>query len=252
MNEDSNSNDDSGLGKAWWASAVVVLAVLAGLVAVLLNRHHDSTGQTAPSSSAASSAASSDASTATSSTTGATAPVGDSWPDAGCNGSSGSSGAPQQALLAVTWQPVGTVSLPSSKDLGPTTVNGPVRSCFQHSPAGAVVAAANTFGALTASNFRQVLTQRMTAGTGRDQTMADTQATDFEGGIGQFQGYKLNGCSPTACNLSLAVQSSGLWGQEDFSLVWSGGDWKLNGDYPLAQIGPMSGGLPQGWVAWTP
>lgn len=261
MTEDKNG--DEGMGRAWWASALVVLVVVVGLVAVLVTRDDrpakDTTASSTPGPSsmpsASTTAADPSASTnvsSSSTTTTATVPTSAAWPDAGCNGTPGS-GAPAQAgLLAVSWEPVGAVSLPTSKALGPAKVNGPVRSCFNHSPAGAVMAAANTFGSLTLTNHREVLLARMTPGPGRDRTLAEVRPSDFDGGMGQFTGYRLNGCTPTACNLSLAVQSAGIWGQEDFTMIWSDGDWKLNGAYPLGAMGLLPNGLPQGWVAWAP
>lgn len=262
MTEDKNV--DEGMGRAWWASALVVLVVVVGLVAVLVTRDDrpakDTTASSTPGPSSAPSgsttAADPSASTnvsSSSTTTADTVPTSAAWPEAGCNGTPGS-GAPAQAgLLAVSWEPVGAVSLPSSKVLGPTKVNGPVRSCFNHSPGGAVMAAANITGSLGSTTYRQVLTAQMTAGPGRDQTIskAAQDAVTDTGERGQLNGYKIGACTPAACNVSLAIQGRGIWVQQDVSLVWHNGDWYLNGQVPLASGGLLPNGLPPGWVAWS-
>lgn len=256
MTEEKNS-DDPGMGRAWWASAVVVVIVVVGLVAVLVTRGSrqggdDAAGARSSSSTPTRSASSSPTSSSASSSSTPARPTADAWPDAGCNGSPGSAAPAQAGLLAVSWEPVGSMSLPTSKELGPTKTTDSLRRCFQHSPAGAVMAAANIFGSLAPANYRQVLQQQMTPGAGRDQTMVDLVPSDLTGPRGQFAGYKLNGCTPAACNLSLAIQGQGVWGQEDFTLVWSDGDWKLDGTYAIPPLGQLPSGLPQGWVAWAP
>lgn len=262
---EKNDQETEGLGKAWWASAVVVALVVLGLVTVLVNRSRET--DAAPADSATTStrssalsgtpgSASASATSTTAATTTSTQPSGPvsepGWEDKGCHGSPGTSRTPTDALSKVSWQPVGSMSLPTAEELGPGTVEGPLRRCFQHSAAGAVMAASNIFGSLQPTTYEQVLNQQMTPGAGRNETLATTVPADLSGARGQIAGYKLNGCSPTACNVSLAIQGQGVWGQEDLTLVWNDGDWKLNGAYPIPDLGQLPDGLPAGWVAWTP
>lgn len=252
---DGGKNDrGSGLGKWWWASAVVVLLVVAAAVWLAVDP--------APSPSAArptvtrtvgpSGAPVAPPSTSVSSgSTSSSANVPGAWADRGCNGSSGSSARPAAAPGGVTWMPLGAMSVPTSPTLGPAKVTAPYRECFQHSPAGALLAAVNIQDAAGANlqTAVKVLQHQVTAGPGRDSAIAAATGPDAAVGYASPIGFQFGACSPTSCIVNVVFSGGGS--AEEFTdlMVWSGGDWKLNGtNIPEPSLVQ---GLPSGFIPWS-
>lgn len=130
---------------------------------------------------------------------------------------------------AVTWTPVSGLSAPVSPQLGPAQVSGPggvLRECYAHSPSGAVVAAMNiTVGGSVTTVGNIVVQRQWTPGPGKQEALAQ------QGQAGTFTiaGFQLQGCTPAHCLVSVAASAAGSYAAAQVPLVWSGGDWKVDG-----------------------
>lgn len=242
--------ENTGLGKWFWFSAVVVGFVAAALVVVLVSPGGKKDSSTASSSSGARSNASA---TAPAPGDGASTPVSSpdaAWADRGCNGTSGDTAVPSTPPSGVTWQPQGAMSYPTSGELGPKSTQGVIRTCFQHSPAGALVAAGNILVAASSEpqTAASVMRRQFTAGAGKDQMIAGLNDPNNQAGTASPSGFQFGACAPTRCIVNLFI--SGGQGAATFTMpmVWSEGDWKLDGTLKLAPR--LVQALPAGWSQW--
>ncbi|NYJ76537.1 hypothetical protein [Allobranchiibius huperziae] len=228
--DDNNENDDTAGGgiassPVWWAAGGVIVLVIAGLLWILLSR--GGSGSTAtptrtvtasPTVSTTGTGSLSGTSTATSSTASG---VG------GCNVPGGNGLVPTSAIPA-TWQTVGAVAVPVSSTAGPKTITGPegsLRSCYQHSPTGAVIAAMNIALASSSSNGHAVIEQGYTPGPGK--TEAEQLPADPSNAA--IAGFKTEACTQSSCLVRIAITVQGQNIEGTMPMVWSGGDWKVNG-----------------------
>ena len=247
MSSEDPQPKDEGLGKWWYVSAALVFAVVIGAVAVVWSGSRSSSSASPSKSAGAPPAA------------GAGQPGnsgGDGWSgDRGCAQTPGTGTFDGSALGAVSWQAVGNSSAPGSEVLGPVKVTGPVRQCFQHSPAGALVAAVNIISGLGADHATQaaVAQAQVTAGDWQQQLLAASDDSDSGGGsgAGTVAGYQLGGCEPASCLVNLAMYGQGIYYTVALPMVWQDGDWKLAGQSaPIPGRGMTS--IPAGWTTWTP
>lgn len=244
MSSEDSQPTDEGLGKWWYVSAALIVAVVIGAVAVVW------------SSRTGSAAAGPTPGVSTPGIAGnAGSSGGDPWSgDRGCAKVAGTGTFDAAALAGVSWQAVGNSSAPGSEVLGPVNNAGAVRQCFQHSPAGALVAAVNILSGLGADHATQkaVAQAQLTSGTWQQQLVA-TESSDSGGGTGPgtVAGYQLGGCNPDNCLVNLAMYGQGIYYTVAFPMVWQAGDWKLAGQSaPVPGRGMTS--VPVGWTTWTP
>ena len=229
--------DRDGLGKAFWLSAVIALVVLIGLVAVLVipgGRKGASSGSGSSESGSGGGAAS----------------RASGWDDHGCNGSSGDSKVPTAPPSGVTWQPQGSMSVPTSSELGPKRTEGVVRTCFQHSPSGALLAASNILiGASSGpQTSAQVMSRQITEGAGKNDMIAGLNDPNNKAGTASPSGFQVGACTPSRCIVSLLASGGEGAVTVTMPMVWSEGDWKLDGTQKLNPA--LAQGLPGGWVQW--
>lgn len=239
--------ESSGLGKWFWLSAAVAVAVLACLVYVLVA---PAPKQASPSPSQAGAGAPAPASGGSSPATSASSTAPEAWGDTGCNGTSGSSDLPKGPPSGVTWQAQGAMSYPTSKDLGPKKTDGVVRTCFQHSPSGALLAAANIIvGASSGPDTSEAVMQRQfTAGPGKTTMIAGVHEPDNKAGTASPAGFQIGACTPQRCIVNLFLTGGEGSGSFTMPMVWSDGDWKLDGTLELRPM--LSVALPAGWSQW--
>lgn len=267
MSENSSNGGagSGGLGGWWWASAAVVVAVVASLVFILLRPHTTSTGpagavptQSTTGSTISSSSPASSAPDATApppaGATSTGSPVEAAWSDTGCNGTSGPVKAPASVMTDVTWKPFLTAAIPSSPTLGPKRAGAgsPLRQCFQHSPAGALMAATNiAFTEFPPSTGATVIEKQYVAGPGQAKALSDLRSRTAASAPGQIVGYQLAGCTASACNVNLAVFGGGMYATAVVPMVWRGGDWLVDGSQTIPDGGIVAG-LPAGFSGWGP
>jgi hypothetical protein len=142
---------------------------------------------------------------------------------------------PKVAPPAVTWQFDADMLIPLQVAAGPaTTATTGVRSCFAHSPTGAVLAAMVMLGQIRNPDLTEdVLLTRVLPGQGRDRALAEFRnpTTPHEPGTVQFAGFKVMLYEPTRAILQIAVQAN----ERDLAALqvtmrWTKGDWKAQLD----------------------
>jgi hypothetical protein len=233
---------------AWYAASAVMLAVALGVVGILVwpAGGGDSPTAPGPAPTAAPSPAGLGTQTAPATPTGSPTPE-PGWRDLGCNGTRGDTTIPSLPPK-VTWDPVGTMSAPRSPDLGPAKIDGFARTCFQHSPSGALAAATNftvVSWTVPTRNRLAVLGPLVTAGEVRTEIVgAETGPT----GGARIVAAHVEGCAPERCNLVIAFSVGSQLVATSLSMVWAGGDWRLDGtaNEPATAIDAV----PPGYLAW--
>lgn len=254
---DEEEDGGTGLGRWWWASAAVVgVVVLAGAWVAFVPGKSSSTGSvpdvTVTASGSPGSAQQPPSSAAAVPSAPSSLPkVPGAWPGVGCNGTSGSSKIPTQPPSGVSWVSLGSMSVPTGEQLGPRHLQSPYRQCFQHSPAGALLAAANIGPAASVNPAEgsKVLMRQMTPGAGRDSQISDLEDPSAGPGTASPSGFTFGACAPTVCQLTLLESSDGYYVQIQMSMVWTDGDWKVDGQTtPSPAVGTT---MPVGYVPWS-
>ncbi|MFT8395949.1 hypothetical protein [Propionibacterium sp.] len=230
------------------AAAVIVAIVILGVLAVILFNRHPAA---APAGAAPSTVTS--------------PPVTEQSPrsaDASVCGLSGlvRSGTLTTAPTVDQWQYEGTVAYPTNKKYGPgRTDEQGIRTCFQHSPTGALYMAANTVAAASDPDRSKVAAwapEAISSGTYRDQLLSgvgSTTSTSDESVRYHIVGFHVLTYSMSAATVDIALQVSGSGKTFDASavyyLVWQDGDWKANADmqspFSFSTIADLSG-----YVMW--
>lgn len=251
--EPQNRQERSGLGPGWWAAAALVAALLVGLVYVLIQggRNNDS-ATSAPTATPPTSAGNAPTLTAPSTsaapmTAAPSTPNVTSWNDRGCNAQVSASGDPLGQLAATAWTPFLTSAVPSSPTLGPTKVSGSIRQCYAHSPAGAIVAAANLSIMMNADDGQKVIETQWTPGPGRTKVAQDMAVSSHQPAA--IAGYTLTGCSPSRCNVQLAATQGGQYITVLVAMVWQDGDWLVDGSVVPAESA-VTTSFPAGFTQW--
>lgn len=226
------------------AVLVLVIVLLGGFVAVRVARNGDTTASP-PASTGPQSPSATEASTPTGSDVSV------------CGLPAGTAAGELKSAPAVTWAYQGTIAYPSSPEFGPgKTAPEGYRYCFQHSPAGAVVMAANAMAqgsdpelddtwpeyVLGEGRYRDEL-------AGKTGTGAGTSGTRMK-----IAGFKVLAYEGTTARVDLGVQVSSqnqnLTVSGVYELVWQNGDWKISADVqqPLdvSTISDLAGYTPWG------
>lgn len=249
----SDSNDTregwTGIGKWWYAAAALVAVVVIGFVLVILLPDPDkNTGTSNPPT------APTPTSTPPSSPASTPSPDEAGWADGGCSGS-GDDQVPHDAPDA-EWVPLGSSTVPTSAEVGPKQVDGLLRRCYQHSPSGALFAVTNILAAANAdptssAQAVRILTEQFTPGKGRDQALEDVQQPDYAPSALTAVAYQVTSCDPSRCNLKIVYElPAGPLAETSTSVVWSGGDWLIDGNVP--GNGRSVTSVPPGFTAWGP
>lgn len=222
------SDEARGRGRNFMLSALVVAAiVILGLVITLVNVLGG--GASTPPSSAstvspsASSTPSSPASTSATSSADTDASV-CGLTDVQLTGTVAT--APQ-----ATWALVGTTAAPSISGQGPGKIDSDgYRSCYAHTPVGALTAAANYAAVGSNPPMREKFIQQATApGPGRDALLRQPAVGQNSQSVRiQIAGFRMLRYTGTEADVDLAIRSSngGLGGAVMY-LQWSEGDWKI-------------------------
>ncbi len=206
------------LGRAWaiGAAVIVALIVLAAVVVIWATRG----GGTPPAATPSPSPPASPSMAPSSSPSGATVQ---------------DQAVPVTPPQGVTWSLFQSVALPSSRTAGPTRVGGPVYAGDAHTPAGALLAAAQIGSRYLISpggGWRQVVEQQVVPGPGRDvyiQKRAKVDSTSVAPGTyGQFAGFRFVTYAPDTAVIQYVTRfSNGNLQVATDTVHWFDGDWKL-------------------------
>lgn len=232
------------------ASIVVVAAILVlGLVLVLSNAfgggddQQPDAGGPPPASSTADSTGSS-----------STSPEGSEPSVCGLPGEE-DSGTVATAPVAV-WSLVGTTAAPAVEGSGPGEVEPDgYRSCYAHTPTGALIAAANYAAIGSEASLREKYYERaIVPGLGQN-ALLDKPITGSNGGGVRVQiaGFRVLRYTGDQADLDLAIRTSrGAIAGAVLNLQWSDGDWKLRLADDGTELSPVVQ-LPDlaGYVPWS-
>ncbi|EWT04614.1 hypothetical protein N864_09000 [Intrasporangium chromatireducens Q5-1] len=156
------------------------------------------------------------------------------------------------------WEFQGTTAYPTSPTYGPgeTDENG-VRYCFQHSPEGALFAAANA--AVQGSNPETVgpwLEYFIAEGPHRDVILGQGQgaADELAGVRVDIAGFRVLSYEGDTARVDIALRGSSQGQTVNLSMVytleWENGDWKLTVTDPSAPINVATIPDLSGYIAW--
>jgi hypothetical protein len=159
--------------------------------------------------------------------------------------------------LPTKWELLGRVAVPTDpKGIGPGRTDGTVRTCYQHSPTGALYAAANLVGlGFIPEGPKLIYKDLMARSPERDQLLATPPAETPEDRslTMQIGGFKVASYSGDSAKLIIGVKgtkapSTGFYGSMTYVLRWEDGDWKVdpNGTSTMNQVHDLSD-----FVPWT-
>lgn len=153
------------------------------------------------------------------------------------------------------WSLVGTIAAPTVDGQGPAVVDDDgFRSCFAHTPTGAVVAAANLAALGSYPPVRTRFNHEAIApGPGRDALLTEPASQGSSDGVRlELAGFQLLRYTGEQADLDLAFRSSTgqLFGFTVY-LTWAEGDWKArmaDDGSALSSISPITD--LSSYVAW--
>lgn len=159
------------------------------------------------------------------------------------------------------WELVGRMVAPTAPDrFGPKSRDHGVRSCFAHSPTGALYASVNVVATATDAKLWEPLARHLVAkGVGRDRALKDIggEAAAPVSSTIQVAGFSFRTYEPEAATVSLAFRvdaggQSAFFARLPMRMTWEDGDWKFviadNGD-PFADLSRIPDLA--GYVTWS-
>lgn len=158
---------------------------------------------------------------------------------------------------SAVWAYQGTVAYPTSPTIGAgDTAPEGYPFCFQHSPEGALFAAATSLAAASNPEISNAWAQyALSEGTYRDSLLSSAGATSDGSGVRlQVVGFRVLAYDGDTARVDLAVRGSSqgqtITASVVYSLVWQDGDWKINANvaepFDFATIPDTSG-----YTAWA-
>ncbi len=154
------------------------------------------------------------------------------------------------------WDYEGTTAYPVSAVYGPAEVDPDgIRTCFQHSPEGALFWAANAIAQGSGKNKQAWADHAVSEGPYRDRLMQDDGAgengSDSRTRVAGFRLLSYAG-STAQVDIAVTVTTSGevVTMSCVYSMVWRGGDWKIDSDAPDALSMVQIPGL-SGYILWS-
>lgn len=248
-----DNDDDAGDGSRFWeergfvAATIVVGAVLVCLLVWFFARGGSDTPAAQPSETPSNVVVPTEQPTeepsvppATptevptgSSTTTPSAPPPINSSTGGCRNKHPDMRMPTAAPPAVTWQFDADMLIPLQVAGGPATEDSSgVRSCFAHSPTGAVLASMVLLGQIVNPAItEQVLLTRVLPGPGRNRALAEFKnpTTPHVTGQVQFAGFKLIDYQSNRAIIQIAAQvNERNTASLPVTMVWVNGDWKAS------------------------
>ncbi len=160
----------------------------------------------------------------------------------------------------VTWNVVGSMSVPQSGPLGPQHTQDGVNVCFAHNPNGALLAAINYYAEGTSATVtgRQLAEQLMVnvpkALLAQSGNGASGELEQAAGGPVQIAGYKFDSYSAPQATYDVVIQGpKGALESITTTMIWTGQDWRYSwptgGDPSMEVLQERT--LTAPYVAWS-
>ena len=164
----------------------------------------------------------------------------------------------------VEWTALGAIYAPSSEEHGPGSVDSDtgVRSCYSHTPEGALLAATNMLAASGDPELLLETTRKLGMDSpGKEVSIGRIQEQIAEGGSSsvpvQIAGFRLLSYTEDAATVEVVAAaddgSEKVYITTSGDLVWHNGDWHfVYGDDGSG--GPVSGRVSDlsGYIPWGP
>jgi len=161
----------------------------------------------------------------------------------GCDLPAGDQAVPDDTPRDTRWELVGKMIAPTApKTYGPAVVDDGFRTCFAHSPMGALYAAANFWATATLKSPPDVY--RRLAARSAAQQQAIKASVGQEPGLGSTGGLQIAGFSFSSYSSSRAIirlafrARNGRLAEIISTMLWTGKDWRY--EIPLDQQPPTS------------
>jgi hypothetical protein len=178
--------------------------------------------------------------------------------EAGCRTDDSDQTRPTAVPKDFEWKANGTGLVPVSKTAGPRTYDGPVWSCYAHTPMGAVLAAQAITDHFSYPGWRDVMEQQVVPGPGRDalvssRSQEEDKPTSGKADAGGYAGFSILAYDKEEATVMLLLRgpNAGVYGTASVTVRWHEGDWKI---VPGADGSVYSGMAQvsgtQGFVTW--
>lgn len=237
MTEPTVNEDQNPLTKPKFIISAVVVAIIValGIILALLPKG-GGTPTAEPSSSRSSTTSAQPSSTADASI---------------CGLPAGDQAKPATTPADTKWELVGKIAAPTSPtQFGPgkTEANG-LRSCFAHSPMGALYAASNV-AVLSATGKARLIYERLAVpGPERDALLGQPDPQETSTVTAQIAGFQIRSYEADRAVVVIAAKgSNGALVSVPVPLQWQSGDWKVvvpaTGSTGGGQISDLSGYIP--------
>lgn len=176
----------------------------------------------------------------------------------GCQPTDTTQQVPTAAPPGVRWELFQAIALPTSATAGPLVQHGERRSCYAHTPVGAMIAALQISARLTySSQWRVILDQQVVDGPGKTALARERASTGASpplpaGEVAQVAGFRFITYSADTAVISLLLRlAPSTYAESTLTVKWQDGDWRLelqpDGSPDIA--GPQRSSL-EGYVAW--
>ncbi|MFJ5699936.1 hypothetical protein [Arthrobacter sp. NPDC093139] len=152
-----------------------------------------------------------------------------------------------------TWELVGTMAAPTDPKIGPGKIDDQgIRSCFAHTPTGALYAAVNLWALGSDPSKEQAIAEHLAAkGPGRDAGMKAPQTAAPASSVKvQIAGFNVSYTANKAVVELAFKANTGALASVRTTLLWQDGDWKgvvADNGAPLEeprQVPDLSGFIP--------
>ncbi|MDQ0867380.1 hypothetical protein [Arthrobacter globiformis] len=237
MTEPTVNEDQNPLTKPKFIISAVVVAIMVALGIILALLPKGGGNPTAePSNSGSATASAQPSATAAASV---------------CGLPSGDQAKPVTTPTDTKWELVGKIAAPTSPtQFGPgkTEANG-LRSCFAHSPTGALYAASNVAVLSATGKARLVYEQLAVPSPERDALLNQPEPQETSAVTAQIAGFQIRSYDADRAVIVIAAKgSNGALVSVPVPLQWHGGDWKVvvpaTGSTGGGQISDLSGYIP--------
>lgn len=123
------------------------------------------------------------------------------------------------------WHELGASQLPVTV-FGPSTLEGPVPSCFEQSPAGAAITAAQVLTLASNGNTTLVLEEMAVDSQNTDRFLAMTTTETVPTDPVEPVAVRVNDYTGDEATVTVVGTTEAGYRAMDFRLVWQDGDWK--------------------------
>lgn len=243
MSEQDPSNQQSITSNPWWLfSAGFIVLVLAGLGFVLLTDPPNNTPPPQPGPTAEASLPPGQRATSQPTSSG------------GCAVRAGDLTVPRSAPQGVEWRLDTGIAFPVSP-AGPGKNTDEIRTCFAHSPTGALLSAATYALSTQLSNREKLVQERLTDGPEKAAALnaAKSLPPDTEvANRGQVAAFRFISYTPTNSTVAVVLKKEvGKYVVVTYTMVWTDTDWLIDGN-PVGGLTPAQPASDvSGYIAWA-